>query len=93
MRIALLLSVVVILSSCGSGAMKLYRAGATDAEMKRDGWECQQQVVTMYGGMAQMGIGHAMMARGDIVQCLEARGYQMLPQDEIARLRAAESAK
>lgn len=90
-RTLLAICCALTLASCAS--QKLYKEGATEQDMKRDGFECQQQVLTMYGGMTNMGAGHAIAARGDIQTCLEARGYRVIPGEEAERILAERAAR
>ena len=52
------------------------KMGATAQQFQADQFQCEAQVVTMYGGMAQMGIGGAIVARGDIHRCLQSKGWR-----------------
>ena len=50
--------------------------GATAQDFERDQFDCKQRVVTMYGGYANMGLGHAVMAGGDIERCMLTKNYR-----------------
>lgn len=73
-RITLLLCILVVgLTSC---AKRLYvKEGATPEQFEADRFDCEHKVVTMYGGYAQMGLGHAILARDDMDRCLRSKGY------------------
>jgi hypothetical protein len=50
--------------------------GFTPGQFNADKFDCKQKVLTMYGGLTQMGLGDAMLARNDMKECLESKGYQ-----------------
>lgn len=52
------------------------KPGATEQSFNADKFDCEQKVVTMYGGYSQMGPGHAIMAGGDIKNCMRSKGYR-----------------
>lgn len=70
----LLLCAVLALTGCSQTI--LTKPGYTPQAFNADKFDCEQKVVTMYGGYSQMGAGHAIMARGDILNCMKAKGYQ-----------------
>lgn len=69
-----ILVLLVLLVGCTSKI--LVKDGATAQQFEADKFECEQKVVTMYGGYANMGPGHAIMARGDILQCMNVKGWR-----------------
>lgn len=81
----LFLLLSLTLSGC---AQKLYiKDGATPQEFQSDQFECEQKVITMYGGYAQMDVGHAIMARQDIHRCLTTKGYREATAEEYKQAR------
>jgi hypothetical protein len=67
--------------------------GVTQQQFEADGWDCKQKVVTMYGGYANMGIGHAITAGQEIQACMQSKGYRQVtrqPTDEEIQRREAE---
>lgn len=85
-RLPLLLSLCVLLSGC---SQTLYvKEGGTPQQFQADQFECEQKVATMYGGYAQMGPGHAIMARQDMARCLTSKGYREATADEARQSQA-----
>ncbi len=81
----LVLLLSLTLSSCGQ---TLYmKDGATPQEFQSDQFDCEQKVITMYGGYANMGPGHAIMARQDIHRCLTTKGYREATAEEYKQAR------
>lgn len=72
--------VVVLFLVSGCGQMLFHKPGMTPQSFNADKFDCEQKVVTMYGGYAQMGAGHAIMARGDMKNCFLAKGYAEVEQ-------------
>jgi hypothetical protein len=80
-----ILTAVVIcasLASSGCAGTMLVKDGYTPEQFETDKFDCEQRVVTMYGGYAQMGIGHAIMARQDILRCMRTKGYREASAEE-----------
>lgn len=73
---------LLVIALCGSltGCAKpIYvKTGATPQDVEADHFDCEQKVVTMYGGYARMGPGHAIMAGGDLDRCMRSKGYGQL---------------
>lgn len=87
MQLFLLIVASVLLSGC---SQTLYvKDGATPQQFQADQFECEQKVVTMYGGYAQMGVGHAIMARQDIMRCMTSKGYREATEEDYKRVRPA----
>lgn len=85
MRVLTLLVMICVLSGC---SQTLYvKEGATPQQFQADQFECEQKVITMYGGYAQMGPGHAVMARQDIARCLTTKGYREATAEEYKKAR------
>lgn len=77
------IALTLLISGC---AQTLFvKPGGTPAEFERDKFDCEQRVVTMYGGYAQMGPGHAIMAGDDIRRCLTTKGWRPATAAEQAR--------
>lgn len=74
-------TVIVVLAGCSQPTW--VKDGATAQEFEADKFDCEQKVITMYGGYAQMGAGHAIMARQDMFRCLNAKGYREATVDEV----------
>lgn len=84
-----LLMVLLLSSAC---AQQLYiKQGATQQEFERDQFDCEQRVITMYGGYTQMGVGHAIMARSDIQRCMVTKGYRAISTAEAEAAHQAEA--
>ena len=71
-----LVPLAVLLFSVGCSQTIYVKDGSTAQQFEADKFDCEQKVITMYGGYAQMGLGHAIMARGDIGRCLLSKGYR-----------------
>jgi hypothetical protein len=69
-----------ILSGCAQTL--LVKDGMTPQQFEADKFDCEQKVVTKYGGYAQMGPGHAVMARQDIFRCMGTKGYREATSEE-----------
>lgn len=70
---------IVVLTAVGLGgcAQSVWvKPGGTPQSFEADKFDCEQRVVTMYGGYANMGLGHAIVARDDIKRCMLTRGWQ-----------------
>lgn len=52
------------------------KQGATQQTFDADKFDCEQRVITMYGGYSQMGPGHAIIAGGDMKNCMRSKGYR-----------------
>ena len=87
----LLIITVGLLLLAGCGKTMLYKDGMTQQSFKADLFDCEQKVVTMYGGYAQMGPGHAIYARNDIKRCMEAKDYHEATEDDKAHATAAKA--
>jgi len=86
-RLVLIASAALV-SGC---AQTLYvKDGATSEQFQADQFDCEQKVVTMYGGYANMGPGHAVMARGDMKRCLAVKGYREMSYTEYEAAHTAE---
>ena len=83
--IAIFLS-VLFLSGCSQTL--LMKDGMTPQSFEADKFDCEQKVVTMYGGYAQMGAGHAVMARQDMLPCMTTKGYHEATAEELAAAKA-----
>ena len=73
-------AILAALSSAGCSRTMMVKDGATQEQFQAEHFDCEQKVITMYGGYAQMGAGHAIMARGDIQRCLESKGWRLQQQ-------------
>lgn len=82
MRIVVALTAIAGLAGCASGTYFYYPPGGTDAQFKKDGYECTQEAqqstssayVGAYGGAANSGtITNDALA----TLCMEARGYRV----------------
>lgn len=71
-----MLSLLCTLLLTGCAQTQWVKPGATQQTFHADKFDCEQKVVTMYGGYSQMGAGHAIMAGGDIKNCMRAKGYR-----------------
>jgi hypothetical protein len=65
----LLIGVLLLVTGCGAGTVWV-KEGATAQDFERDKFDCEQRVVTMYGGYAHMDIGQAIVAGNDLRRCL-----------------------
>lgn len=79
------LALVLIASTSGCAKTMLTKEGYSPQQFEADKFDCEQKVVTMYGGYAQMGMGHAIMAKDDMRRCLFAKGYREMTEEEKAR--------
>ena len=78
MRTSLMLVLLVLLAGCAPQTL-LVKDGMTQQQFEADKFDCEQKVVTMYGGYTQMGVGHAIMARQDMERCMTAlKGYRVI---------------
>jgi hypothetical protein len=66
----------------GCSQTLLVKDGLTPQQFEADKFDCEQKVITMYGGYAQMGAGHAIMARQDMFRCMGAKGYREATAEE-----------
>lgn len=80
----ILTGVVICASFATSGCANtmLVKDGYTPEQFETDKFDCEQRVVTMYGGYAQMGVGHAVLARQDILRCMKTKGYREASAEE-----------
>lgn len=82
-RILTAMGLCAVLALTGCAQTMLMKDGLTEREFEADKFDCEQKVVTMYGGYAQMGVGHAIMARQDIFRCMAAKGYREAMPEEV----------
>lgn len=78
---AVSLGILVITAGCGARPIWL-KDGATAQDFERDRFDCEHKVVTMYGGYGQMGAGHAILAKDDMIRCMQAQGYRQATAEE-----------
>lgn len=74
MKHAFVLAALILMTGCSAPVW--VKPGATQQSFDADKFDCEQKVVTMYGGYSQMGPGHALMAGGDIKNCMRSKGYR-----------------
>lgn len=77
MRGVLLGALVALLCMAGCAPPSYWKPGWTAEQFTQDQFDCEQKVIVMMGGYAQMGIGDAIFARSNIQRCLESRGYRV----------------
>lgn len=81
------IGICLVLSLSGCAQTLLVKDGLTPQELERDKFDCEQKVITMYGGYAQMDIGHAIVARQDILRCMQIKGYREASAAEVAAMK------
>jgi hypothetical protein len=69
----------------GCSGITFTKEGITQQQFEADKFDCEQKVVTMYGGYAQMGVGHAIVARDDLRRCMFTKGYREATAQETKR--------
>lgn len=79
------LAFLPMLALAGCSQTILVKDGLTPQQFNSDKFDCEQRVITMYGGYAQMGVGHAILARQDIMRCMLSKGYREATAEERAR--------
>ena len=85
------LGLVIGLAGCATPIW--VKDGASAQDFEADKFDCEQKVVTMYGGYAQMGVGHAIAAGGDMKRCLYIKGYRQVSEQEMERAQQMEIAR
>lgn len=79
MRTNTVLGVIVglaCLTSIGCAPQTTWvKPDGTPQLFQSDYYDCKQKIFTMYGGVSQMGFGHAVMLPGEMRECLRARGW------------------
>jgi hypothetical protein len=88
MRHVLIVGMAVLITGCSQ--TMLVKDGMTPQQFEADKFDCEQKVVTMYGGYAQMGAGHAIMARQDMIRCMQVKGYRTVSMTEVEAAHKAE---
>lgn len=74
---------LLLLGGCSKTV--LVKDGLTPQQFEADKFDCEQKVITMYGGYANMGLGHAVGARQDMFRCMQAKGYREATSEEVNR--------
>lgn len=89
----LLGAIGLVIGLAGCATPIWVKDGANAQDFEADKFDCEQKVVTMYGGYAQMGIGHAIAAGGDMKRCLYIKGYRQVSAQEMERDQQMEIAR
>jgi hypothetical protein len=77
-RLALALALLA-LAGCAAGPV-WQRPGATDADVARDWWRCQQTIVPFTKASPTTGRSARVRTdRDELAACMRARGYQLAP--------------
>lgn len=67
----------VFMTGCSGAGFHWVKDGSSYEQTESDRFDCKQKVYTMYGGYTNMDIGHHIIAKGDMEQCMRVKGYRM----------------
>lgn len=78
------LSCAMIMAGCAEQSVWIKPDG-TPQSFQSDQYDCKQKIFTMYGGVSQMGFGHAVMLPEEMRECLRARGWSEHTAESVKR--------
>lgn len=81
-QVGVVLVGMLLLTGCSSN-MVWMKDGATQQQFQADQFDCKQKAYTMSGGYNSNNLGALVVsAPGFFNECMEAKGYRLMPQDQ-----------